>query len=623
MKRTIPLLITAMGGILLIIATFIPATKDWGEKATIWFDILAGIAFILGGANLLVIHLGKVSDRKKGWGYSLITLLSFLTMLFVGMFKIGSPPAPDQEYYGESFVSMTMKELPDLFTFSVDGSWPPNMEGDAELPASVRTQMSIKDGQMTIRGWMRENQFDDLIDFSDNLKWRSDVEKLFDASQPPESDDEEHLPIAWYSDMRSLGYKGEMTDSAKQGLLKVSDAPKWVTDINALFELTNRETSVEVPEPLRSYLQQKIAQSPDVGATGSVSFSGETGVFSSIGEMSLEERNYFQHIYPVPKPMNQEQKETYWNEFLAAGDREFGEDVKIKFMIPLNNLWTKEVLVGVINAAGKGKPKKKTWTQLYEEQQSGVTNLDPNLPAPPSIELNETQLQAVDQFIADQDMTTGTFLTLLREGGEFRAGQAAATIAFLDGQTTRGQLGREIAEMMMGTNVPLQKSHYDFLLEPYREEVNWSRIVDNLFVKAHVVKYPFSGEYSATGTPFWWIYEYMMQPLMATVFALLAFYVASAAFRAFRVKNVEASLLLGTAFIILLGRTFAGVWLTSWIDPEGPFAVFRIENLTVWIMSVVNTAGNRAILLGIALGIISTSLKVLLGVDRSYLGSDD
>jgi hypothetical protein len=129
-----------------------------------------------------------------------------------------------------------------------------------------------------------------------------------------------------------------------------------------------------------------------------------------------------------------------------------------------------------------------------------------------------------------------------------------------------------------------------------------------------------SGSYREIGVPFWWLYEYAFKPLTATMFAMLAFYVASAAFRAFRAKNVEAILLLGTAFIILLGRTFAGVWLTRWM-PEG-LSGLRIENLTVYIMSVFNTAGNRAIMIGIALGIASTSLKVLLGVDRSYLGKE-
>jgi len=139
--------------------------------------------------------------------------------------------------------------------------------------------------------------------------------------------------------------------------------------------------------------------------------------------------------------------------------------------------------------------------------------------------------------------------------------------------------------------------------------------------------YPWSGTYREIGGAFWYLFEYAFQPLTSTMFALLAFYIASAAFRAFRAKNTEAALLLGTAFIILLGRTFAGVALTSWINPsnwEGfrYLTGLRIENLTVLIMSVFTTAGNRAIMIGIALGIVATSLKVMLGIDRSYLGKD-
>ena len=135
------------------------------------------------------------------------------------------------------------------------------------------------------------------------------------------------------------------------------------------------------------------------------------------------------------------------------------------------------------------------------------------------------------------------------------------------------------------------------------------------------VDFSWSGEYREMGSPFWWLYEYAFKPLTATMFSMLAFYIASAAFRAFRAKNLEAILLLGTAFIILLGRTFAGVFLPSWFPDS--ISGLRIENLTVYIMSVFNTAGNRAIMIGIAIGIASTSLKVLLGVDRSYLGSGE
>ena len=133
----------------------------------------------------------------------------------------------------------------------------------------------------------------------------------------------------------------------------------------------------------------------------------------------------------------------------------------------------------------------------------------------------------------------------------------------------------------------------------------------------------FSGETQGTGSGFWWAYEYVFKPLTATMFSILAFYVASAAFRAFRAKNFEAILLLGTAFIILLGSVSAGVFLTDWIPNAGPFGDLRLENLRIYIMQVFNTAGTRAIMIGIALGIASTSLKIMLGIDRSFLGSGD
>ena len=125
---------------------------------------------------------------------------------------------------------------------------------------------------------------------------------------------------------------------------------------------------------------------------------------------------------------------------------------------------------------------------------------------------------------------------------------------------------------------------------------------------------------TAGGSYFDYVYEYIFKPCGATMFALLAFYVASASFRAFRARNAEATILLLVAFIILVGRTFVGGFLTSWLPESLHF--LTIPYLAEKIMIVLNFAGNRAIMIGIALGIVSTSLKVIIGIDRSYLGSD-
>lgn len=119
-----------------------------------------------------------------------------------------------------------------------------------------------------------------------------------------------------------------------------------------------------------------------------------------------------------------------------------------------------------------------------------------------------------------------------------------------------------------------------------------------------------------------WMYQAIFTPCQATMFSLLAFFVASASYRAFRAKTPESTVLLLAAFVILVGRTPVGGALTGWMP--APFSdYFHIPNLSAWIMSVPNLAGQRTIQIGIALGIISNSLRLILGIERSHLGGGD
>jgi hypothetical protein len=38
-------------------------------------------------------------------------------------------------------------------------------------------------------------------------------------------------------------------------------------------------------------------------------------------------------------------------------------------------------------------------------------------------------------------------------------------------------------------------------------------------------------------------------------------------------------------------------------------------------MSVFTTAGTRAMIIGIAIGVAATGIKIMIGLDRSYLGA--
>jgi hypothetical protein len=113
------------------------------------------------------------------------------------------------------------------------------------------------------------------------------------------------------------------------------------------------------------------------------------------------------------------------------------------------------------------------------------------------------------------------------------------------------------------------------------------------------------------------MFLYMYTPMQATMFSLLAFYIASAAFRSFRVRSLEATLLAVTAVFVMIGRVPIGAAISDALNLPEPLSFGAIQ---AWIMDVPNLAAKRAILIGAALGAIATGLKIVLGIERNYLG---
>lgn len=121
------------------------------------------------------------------------------------------------------------------------------------------------------------------------------------------------------------------------------------------------------------------------------------------------------------------------------------------------------------------------------------------------------------------------------------------------------------------------------------------------------------------GTAYYWLYDNVMAPLSSAMFSLLAFFIASAAYRAFRARNKEATLLLIAAAIIMIGRVPLGSWLWQHVPFLGAKFPTLLDQVTQWVMEIPNTAGQRGIKIGAALGAVSMALRMLLGIERSYL----
>lgn len=105
-------------------------------------------------------------------------------------------------------------------------------------------------------------------------------------------------------------------------------------------------------------------------------------------------------------------------------------------------------------------------------------------------------------------------------------------------------------------------------------------------------------------------------PLQSTTFSLIAFYIVSAAYRAFRIKTAESVLMMSAAAIIMLSLVPLGASLTAWIPEGGLFSFLKLENIGHWILVGPNMAVQRALAFGIGVGALATALRIWLSLER-------
>jgi hypothetical protein len=93
------------------------------------------------------------------------------------------------------------------------------------------------------------------------------------------------------------------------------------------------------------------------------------------------------------------------------------------------------------------------------------------------------------------------------------------------------------------------------------------------------------------------------------VYYVIGFWVISAMYRTFRWRSLESSVLVTATTLTVLGQL-------AWLDAITP--VFH--DIRTWLVSVLNTAGLRPIIIATAFGVLLMGLRMAMGRERSYLG---
>ena len=103
-------------------------------------------------------------------------------------------------------------------------------------------------------------------------------------------------------------------------------------------------------------------------------------------------------------------------------------------------------------------------------------------------------------------------------------------------------------------------------------------------------------------------YQSVLLPLRGAMYAVVSFYIASAAYRVFLARNKEAAVMLGCSFIIMLTNAPVGELLGPWIGQLG-----------TWLLSVPCMAGERALAICAGLGSVVLAWRMITGRETGYL----
>ena len=118
--------------------------------------------------------------------------------------------------------------------------------------------------------------------------------------------------------------------------------------------------------------------------------------------------------------------------------------------------------------------------------------------------------------------------------------------------------------------------------------------------------------FSAAAKFYHFIFQGIFVALGSAMFSLLGFYIASAAYRAFRVRSFESALMMTAALLVILGQIpFALFGSGEW----GQYLQGLFPKVRLWLLTVPNSAAFRAIIIGSEIAGLVMALRMWLSIE--------
>jgi hypothetical protein len=190
------------------------------------------------------------------------------------------------------------------------------------------------------------------------------------------------------------------------------------------------------------------------------------------------------------------------------------------------------------------------------------------------------------------------------------------------------QSAREIPSRLPdGDEGELAREQFSFILDGFSERLKETRMLSLRASESDEALLAFGKSLTATGVAFekllrfgydlstvkrfyLFFFEGLFVALGSAMFSLLGVYIASAAYRAFRIKSVESLLMMSAAILVMLGQI-----------PFYEYISYQLPEIRQWLLEVPNTAAFRAIKIGAAIAGLVMAFRMWFSIESESFSS--